>query len=292
MKNAHILFLMTIFILLSFLPGITYAASSVSLTGGVDWISPDSVDPGDGLTRTLDIGTDTVPITLEISWSANFDIENPKTIEFNSSGDSGYLFNDFILTIGNVVIDQDISHSESERATATFILGELVGFELFYFDATIPGYPGSDWVISISGSIAGDDITLSWEIFDESSAIGDWIKGHLNFEDRDQDGFYPAFEISNNTRLYDCNDENATINPSGYDFPFDGIDQDCSGSDYICADAGGGDADGDGICDAFDGDDTDGDGFTDAREVVCESDPADPDSKCSVALPFLFLLLE
>ena len=40
------------------------------------------------------------------------------------------------------------------------------------------------------------------------------------------------------------------------------------------------DADGDGICNAVDGSDTDGDGFTDAQEVVCESDPADPNSKC------------
>ena len=40
------------------------------------------------------------------------------------------------------------------------------------------------------------------------------------------------------------------------------------------------DADGDGIYNAVDGDDTDGDGFTDAQEVVCESDPADPNSKC------------
>ena len=38
--------------------------------------------------------------------------------------------------------------------------------------------------------------------------------------------------------------------------------------------------------------DNDGDGFTNAEEVQCGSDPTDPDSKCSRAMPWLPLLLE
>ena len=52
------------------------------------------------------------------------------------------------------------------------------------------------------------------------------------------------------------------------------------------------DADNDGIADCIDNDDTDGDGFTDAEEIQCESDPADANSRCKRALPWLMLLLD
>jgi hypothetical protein len=51
------------------------------------------------------------------------------------------------------------------------------------------------------------------------------------------------------------------------------------------------DADDDGIADCVDGGDFDGDGFSDAEEVLCESDPGDPNSKCAKSLPFIMLLL-
>jgi len=42
-----------------------------------------------------------------------------------------------------------------------------------------------------------------------------------------------------------------------------------------------------------DGDeDIDGDGFTNGEELTCESDPADPSSRCRRGLPFLMLLLD
>ena len=72
----------------------------------------------------------------------------------------------------------------------------------------------------------------------------------------------------------------------------DTVDQDCTGADYLCEDAGSGDADGDGICDGLDGSDSDGDGFTDAEEVACGSLASDPNDRCFVNLTFLLLLLE
>ena len=51
------------------------------------------------------------------------------------------------------------------------------------------------------------------------------------------------------------------------------------------------DADQDGIPNCIDDDDTDGDGFTDAEEVLCNSDPADFSSKCTIGMPWLLLLL-
>jgi hypothetical protein len=42
-----------------------------------------------------------------------------------------------------------------------------------------------------------------------------------------------------------------------------------------------------------DGDeDHDGDGFTNAEEILCESDPGDPNLKCTRSLPFIMLLLD
>jgi hypothetical protein len=50
------------------------------------------------------------------------------------------------------------------------------------------------------------------------------------------------------------------------------------------------DTDGNGTPDGDE--DSDGDGFTNVEEVQCGSDPGEPSSRCSRALPFLMLLLD
>ena len=50
------------------------------------------------------------------------------------------------------------------------------------------------------------------------------------------------------------------------------------------------DTDGNGIPDGDE--DNDGDGFTNIQELQCDSDPIDPYSRCTKALPWLMLLLE
>ena len=68
------------------------------------------------------------------------------------------------------------------------------------------------------------------------------IEWAITGDDRDQDGFYIDF---------DCDDNNPDANPDGIEIPYDGIDQDCSGSDlndldedgFIADIAGGDDCD-------------------------------------------------
>ncbi len=78
----------------------------------------------------------------------------------------------------------------------------------------------------------------------------------------------------------DCDDEDATVNPSADDLAGDAIDQDCSGAAF-CPD---GDADTDGVCDGVDvcasgpdAADADGDGVPDACDVCAGDDLADLD---------------
>ena len=58
----------------------------------------------------------------------------------------------------------------------------------------------------------------------------------------------------------------------------------------ICTDPYNADTDDDGIMDGDE--DCDGDRFTNLEEVKCGSDPGDPNSRCSISLPFLMLLLD
>ena len=90
--------------------------------------------------------------------------------------------------------------------------------------------------------------------------------------DRDADGHFPQECIGGD----DCDDSNGSINPSAEDIPYDGIDQDCSGSDNY-------DADGDG----FDGlevggndcDDEDASVYPGAPEIAKDSIDQDCDGE-------------
>lgn len=73
------------------------------------------------------------------------------------------------------------------------------------------------------------------------------IEWAIEGEDRDNDGFFGD---------EDCDDDNADVNPNGVEIPYDGIDQDCSGSDWNDLDEDGFIADFAGGDDCNDNDET------------------------------------
>ena len=88
-------------------------------------------------------------------------------------------------------------------------------------------YPGAAWAESSSGCMRdqdGDgygDQTASGAITPGSDC--DDRTSSLSGADNDFDGW--------STCAGDCDDTNSAVNPAGYEVPFDGVDQDCSGSD-------------------------------------------------------------
>jgi hypothetical protein len=90
-----------------------------------------------------------------------------------------------------------------------------------------------------------------------------------------------------------CDNCPATANTNQSDLDSDDVGDDC---DNCITDANTDQADAtdppNGIGNVCDDGDADEDGFSDIEETLCGSDPADINSRCSVGLPFLMLLLD
>ena len=87
--------------------------------------------------------------------------------------------------------------------------------------------------------------------------------------DSDTDGYFSAATCGS---VFDCNDNNANVNPQAPEICGDGIDNDCSGGDLACADA---DADGDNYASTVDCNDNDANIYPGAPEIC--SDGIDQD---------------
>ena len=143
---------------------------------------------------------------------------------------------------------------------------------------------------------------------------GTMVWGQDNwYADTDNDGLSDSDEIE----IYNTSPDNPDTDNDGLD---DGIEVAYWGADWNADPDGDSlvnlldqDSDNDGLSDGMevnilgtdpamadtdsngtpDGDeDSDGDGFSNAEEIECESDPADPGSRCTKGLPWLMLLLE
>lgn len=161
------------------------AAGSLTLTGAIDCIVPIGDSTGfqcDGEALTTGV-TSSSPVTLALSWA----------IDVPSSGSTSRIFNidtttygnEMTLTIGDVILtEQDIGDSSFDDPIAYFTDGVLVHFELDWFGSieepqTLPGYPGNDWIISVSGDSGIGDTNIQFE-FIELNASGDWFQGYIS----------------------------------------------------------------------------------------------------------------
>ena len=96
--------------------------------------------------------------------------------------------------------------------------------------------------------------------------------------DSDTDGYFSAATCGS---VFDCNDNNANVNPQAPEICGDGIDNDCSGGDLACADA---DADGDNYASTVDCNDNDANIYPGAPEICSDGidqDCAGGDLVCS-----------
>ena len=123
----------------------------------------------------------------------------------------------------------------------------------------------------------------SWNFGDGFTNIGKSPSHIYNSEGT----FNVSLYISNNSDSSIHKKERyITVMPSDVDH--DGIPDKIE--DASCTDPFDPDTDGNGV---WDGDeDCDGDGFTNKQEVLCHSDPADPNIKCVMSFPWLMLLLD
>ena len=100
-------------------------------------------------------------------------------------------------------------------------------------------FPNLDGVVAIAhteGGEAGRPNNLELSL----RTLAGWVTNNTDcddaatmYADADRDGFGAGAKIAcdgvtNNT---DCNDASASVYPGAPDTPYDGIDQDCSGSD-------------------------------------------------------------
>lgn len=101
---------------------------------------------------------------------------------------------------------------------------------------------------------AGDIVLLRFRLFSDAGAVAwGWGIDDLVIQATDEDG--DGFDSG-----VDCDDTNANIYPGATEIPFNGIDEDCNGSDSL-------DGDGDGFDLADDCDDTNADIYPGADEI-------------------------
>jgi Bacterial TSP3 repeat len=103
--------------------------------------------------------------------------------------------------------------------------------------------------------------------------------------DDDNDGLTDNEEDINQNGIIDTGETDPFNPDSDYDGLTDGLEVEILGTNPLLPDS-----DGNGIQDG--NEDSDGDGYTNAEEVLCGSEPGNPDSKCASAQPWLMLLLE
>ena len=147
------------------------SADSILLTGEVDWVGS---NPKTGITTST-------PVTLELSWLLDSLVSESgeSTVSFNS--DWG---NTMTLSIGDYVITETPRYGETPYAG--FTDGILDDFDLVWYEASIDGLTGSMWAITIQGQTSGSTSDIGFELRDDGSTSGDWIKGSFD---------YPAFPV-------------------------------------------------------------------------------------------------
>ena len=116
-----------------------------------------------------------------------------------------------------------------------------------------------------------DGLPDDWELY----YFSDLNEGGTS--DRDGDSLINSDEYAEGTDPNNPDSDNDGLN--------DGLEVNLLGTDPTLTDS-----DNNGISDSDE--DFDLDGYTNIEEVQCESDPADPSSKCFKGLPFLMLLLD
>jgi hypothetical protein len=246
-------------------------------------------------------------------------------VSVNSSGTQGNNLSE------HPVISSDGSYIAFKSAASNLVVGDIGGFvDMFrvmnpfvsptYHDLTITlAGSGSGTVTSVPAGIdcgstcsnsfvTGTLVTLTATADTASvfvSGTGDTdcedgvvtmitpISCIATFElDSDGDGILDDIEDSNQDDIVDAGETDPNNPDTDGDGLSDGVEDvnyngvvDSGETDPLLADSdSNGTPDGD--------EDIDGDGFTNGEELTCESDPADPSSRCRRGLPFLMLLLD
>ncbi len=189
-----------------------------------------------------------------------------------------------LATNGGVEVDYqyaDVSLDEAPDAVILEFLGVVVDSVAYDWGVVFPAPTGA--ALSLDPGLLDaldNDSGASWCV--ASAPLYEWgdfgTPGAANDDcacsqsDTDGDGF--GTDGSCPADYLDCDDGDASINPSAFDICADGIDQDCSGADRECTCAES-DADGDGFgttqdCPQLDCDDTNMDVFPGAPET-CNS---------------------
>jgi hypothetical protein len=152
-----------------------------------------------------------------------------------------------------------------------------------------PGYDSKEVSMTFNETVQERHITLQKSLISDEDGDGvadesDNCPSVSNAEQNDND----SDDVGDL-----CDNCPATANTNQSDLDSDDVGDDC---DNCITDANTDQADAtdppNGIGNVCDDGDADEDGFSDIEETLCGSDPADINSRCSVGLPFLMLLLD